>query len=60
MDNKQIPICPLKSAGSEFDIICSQERCAWYIKPFKMCAVYMLGHKSAMDIQEKQETNEIF
>ncbi|MBR1753989.1 hypothetical protein IJ732_04055 [bacterium] len=59
MADKQIPICPLKSAGSEFDIICSQERCAWYIKPFKMCSVYMLGHKAAMDIQQIQERQEI-
>ena len=54
MAEKQIPICPLKSAGNDFDIICSQERCAWYIRPYKMCAVYVLGHKSAMEIQEKQ------
>ena len=54
MTEKQIPICPLKSAGNTFDIICSQERCAWYIKPYKMCAIYVMGHKTAMDIQEKQ------
>ena len=58
MAEKQIPFCPLKSAGNDIDIICSQDRCAWYIKPYKMCCVYVLGHKAAMEIQKLQETTQ--
>ena len=54
MSEKFIPICPLKSAGNTIDIICSQERCAWYIKPYKMCSVYVMGYQGAMEIQAKQ------
>ena len=55
MSEKLIPICPLKSAGNTIDIICSQERCAWYIKPYKMCSVYVIGYQSAMEMQKQQQ-----
>ena len=50
-----IPICPLMSAGTNQDIICSQERCAWYLKNYKTCSVYILAHNAAMDIKSKQQ-----
>ena len=55
MSDNQIPICPLKSAGNTIDVICSQERCAWYVRPYKMCSDYVLAHKAATDIQKNQE-----
>ena len=27
-----IPICPLMSAGNSVEIVCAQEKCAWYLK----------------------------
>lgn len=54
MSNNFIPICPLMSAGGNQDIICAQERCAWYMKNYKTCSVYLLAHNAALDIKTKQ------
>ena len=51
-----IPICPLMSAGNNRDVICAQERCAWYMKNFKLCSVYLLAHNAGMDIVSKQQS----
>ncbi len=49
-----IPICPLMSAGNEQPIVCAQERCAWYMTGSKTCAMYIMAHKSILDIKAKQ------
>ena len=54
MSNK-IPTCPLMSAGNEIPIVCAQENCAWYMKNYKTCSVYILAHNAALDIKEKQK-----
>ena len=48
-----IPYCPVMSAGNDHSVICAQERCAWYMKGSKTCAVYILAHKAAMDIKKQ-------
>ena len=42
------------SAGNDIQIVCSQERCAWYMKSYKTCSVYLLAHNAVLDIKEKQ------
>ena len=54
MSNK-IPICPLMSAGNDVPIVCEQENCAWYMKNYKTCSVYLLAHNAVLDIKEKQK-----
>jgi len=54
MTDKNTPYCPLMSAGNSVEIICSQERCAWYLKNYKMCSVYILAHNAALEISAKQ------
>lgn len=54
MSSNQIPICPLMSAGNEITILCSQDKCAWYMKNYKTCSVYILAHDAALNIKEKQ------
>lgn len=54
MSSNQIPICPLMSAGSEIPVLCSQDKCAWFMKNYKTCSVYILAHDSALSIKEKQ------
>lgn len=54
MTQKAIPFCPLMSAGNSVEVVCAQENCAWFLKNYKMCAVYIMAHNSALDIQEKQ------
>lgn len=49
-----IPYCPLMSAGNDVERICLQDSCAWYLKNFKICSVYMLAHNAALDVQAKQ------
>ena len=54
MSSNQIPICPLMSAGHDITILCSQDKCAWYMKNYKTCSVYILAHDAALNIKEKQ------
>ena len=54
MSNNQIPICPLMSAGNSIQVLCSQENCAWYMKSYKTCSVYLLAHDAALNIKAKQ------
>lgn len=53
-DLKEIPFCPLMSAGCDKDRVCMQDHCAWYLKKFKICSVYMLAHNAALNVQAKQ------
>lgn len=53
-DKSSIPYCPLMSAGNTIEVVCTQERCAWYLKNYKMCSMYVLAHNAALDIQGKQ------
>ena len=52
---RQVSLCPLMSVGSQVEIVCMQENCAWYLKNYKLCAVYMLAYNSMLDVQAKQE-----
>lgn len=54
MADKFIPVCPVMSAGCEVDKVCAQEKCAWYMKTYKMCSMYILAHNAALDIKVKQ------
>lgn len=49
-----IPICPLMSSGGGVELLCTQEKCAWYMKSYKTCSVYVLGHNAALEIKQKQ------
>lgn len=53
-DEKSIPLCPLMSVGSQVEIVCMQENCAWYLKNYKICSVYIMAHNAMLDIQAKQ------
>lgn len=54
MSEKNIPYCPLMSAGNSVEVVCAQERCAWYLKSYKMCSTYVIAHNAALEIQAKQ------
>ncbi len=55
MANTGIPVCPLMSAGNEIPIICTQDRCAWYIANLKKCAMYVIGHNEMLELKKKFE-----
>ncbi len=52
--DKNLPFCPLMSAGCDFEKVCTQESCAWYMKNYKSCSIYILAHEAALNIKEKQ------
>lgn len=52
--SSKIPICPIMSSGKEYPSVCAQENCAWYMKNYKTCSMYILAHNAALDIKEKQ------
>ncbi len=56
MSNNHVSMlyCPLMSAGSEYPIVCTQEKCAWYMKNYKTCSMYILAHDAALNIKTKQ------
>lgn len=54
MAEKNIPYCPLMSAGNTIEVVCTQERCAWYLKNYKMCSMYVMAHNAALEISAKQ------
>ena len=49
-----IPICPLLSSGGEVEMVCLQEKCAWYIQSLKKCGAYVIMHKALLEVKEKQ------
>ena len=53
--DKTITLCPLMSVGSQVEIVCMQENCAWYLKNYKIYSVYMMAHNAMLDVQAKQK-----
>ncbi len=52
---KDIPFCPLMSAGSDIDKVCTQERCAWYVPSVKKCSMYMLAYNALQETNLRQQ-----
>ena len=52
--NNVLLVCPLLSANSEYNKMCVQDRCAWYMKATKTCAVGVIAHESVMNIKKTQ------
>jgi len=46
--------CPIMSDSNGNYILCQQEDCAWYLKNYKSCSVYVLAHDAALNIRAKQ------
>ncbi len=54
-----IPMCPLVSIGTGIDMVCSQDRCAWYLPNVKKCSVYMIAYDSMQNINERQRAKQL-
>ncbi len=54
VERKEIPFCPLMSAGADKDMVCTQERCGWYLSSVKKCSMYILGYNALLDANDKQ------
>ena len=55
---KDIPFCPLMSAGSDIDKVCTQERCAWYVPSVKKCSMYMLAYNALQETNLRQKNGQ--
>ncbi|MCA9789602.1 MAG: hypothetical protein KC476_00980 [Cyanobacteria bacterium HKST-UBA06] len=55
MVESMVPVCPLLSTRSEVTELCLGEQCAFYVAPVRKCALYVIGHKSAVDLQGMQQ-----
>ncbi|MBP3925248.1 hypothetical protein J6E39_08435 [bacterium] len=55
MAGKEIPFCPIMSIGSNIDMVCTQERCAWYVPSVKKCSMYLLAYNALLDANSKQK-----
>ena len=51
---KDIPFCPLLSAGCDIDKVCTQERCAWYMTSIQKCSMYTIAFNALLDANMKQ------
>ncbi len=48
-------VCPVLSSGNENPNMCLEEDCAFYLKSYKACSVYVLAYDAALDIKKKQQ-----
>lgn len=53
---KEILSCPLLSIGTGIDMVCTQEKCAWYMPNVKKCAMYIMGYNSLLEANSKKKS----
>ena len=53
--SSNLPSCPLVSIGTGIDMVCSQNKCAWYVPSVKKCSVYLLAYDALLSANEKQK-----
>lgn len=51
-----IIVCPLISINSGIDMVCSKEKCAWYVPSVKKCSVYLLAYNALLEANQKQKS----
>lgn len=52
---RDIPYCPLMSAGSDIDKVCTLESCAWYLPSVRKCSMYMLAYNALVETNARQK-----
>ena len=55
MGRNDIPVCPLISIGSGIDMVCSQQKCAWYVPSIKKCSMYLMAYNALLEANQKQK-----
>ena len=54
---KDIPFCPLLSIGTNgVDMVCTQDRCAWYMSNVKKCSMYIMGYNALLEANNKKKS----
>ena len=55
MVKKDLPFCPLMSIGTGIDMVCTGDRCAWYLQGVKKCAVYVMAYNAVLEANQRQQ-----
>ncbi len=58
MGKNDIPVCPLISIGSGIDMVCSQQKCAWYLPNVQKCAMYLIAYNALLSANQKQKAKQ--
>lgn len=58
MAAKDIPYCPLMSVGTNIDMVCTQDRCAWYVPSVKKCSIYMMAYNALLETNARQKATQ--
>ena len=58
MGRNDIPVCPLVSIGSGIDMVCSLQKCAWYVPSVQKCAMYLIAYNALLDANQKQRAKQ--
>ena len=48
-------VCPLLTSGHENPNMCLESDCAFYLKSYKACSVYVMAYNAALEIKKKQK-----
>lgn len=52
---KDIPFCPLLSISTGgIDMVCTEERCSWYIPSVKKCSMYIMAYNALLSANSRQ------
>ena len=52
----ELPFCPLLSISANgVDMVCTQDRCAWYMANVKKCSMYIMGYNALMNANDKKK-----
>lgn len=51
---KDIPFCPVLSIGTGIDMVCTQDRCSWYIPSVKKCSMYIMAYNALLAANSRQ------
>ena len=54
-NSQELQTCPLLSIGTGIDMVCTQNKCAWYVPNVKKCSVYMLAYNALLEANQKQK-----
>jgi len=55
MVKESAPYCPLLSIGTGIDMVCTQDKCAWYMANVKKCSMYIMGYNALLEANNNQK-----
>ena len=53
-NSKNTLFCPILSIGTGIDMICTKDRCSWYIPSVKKCSMYIMAYNALLSANSRQ------